>query len=203
MVGVVSVASRAEHLRGGISPMRRAVLEQLQEPASAAAVAARLGVSRQRVAYHVRELEQAGLVQMVEERQRRGCVERIVKVTPGAVVVGTDVIGDPRAVSTANQDRFAADSLLALSARTVNDVAQLGERARVSGRRLVTFAIEADVGFAQPADIERFTNRLAEAVTRLVAEFDTGQRQHRFRVVAGGYPQPNGSAPESALPDGV
>ena len=194
MAGIVSVSPRTEHLRGGISPMRRAVLEQLREPASAAAVAARLGVSRQRIAYHVRELEQAGLVQMVEERTRRGCVERIVRVTPGAVVVGTDVIGDlPAASQTANQDRFAADTLLALSARTVNDVAQLGERARASGRRLVTFAIEADVGFAQPADIERFTTRLAEAVTRLVAEFDTGERQHRFRVVAGGYPQPRDS----------
>lgn len=201
MAGVVSVSPRAEHLRGGISPMRRSILELLQEPGSAATVAAQLGVTRQRVAYHVRELEQAGLVQMVEERTRRGCVERIVKVTPGAVVVGTDVIGadvtgDAQAARTASHDRYAADTLLALSARTVSDVAQLGERARARGRRLVTFAIEADVGFSQPADIERFTSRLAEAVTRLVAEFDTGQREHRFRVVAGGYPQPSGSAQE-------
>lgn len=168
--------------------MRRAVLEQLRKPGSAATVAAHLGVSRQRVAYHVRELEQAGLVHLVEERARRGCVERIVTVTAGVAVVGPDL-----AVSqlSARQDRFAAESLTALSSRTVSELAQLDERAIANGRRLVTFAIESDVGFERPADIEQFTNRLAEAVARLVAEFDTGLRQHRFRVVVGGYPQPS------------
>ena len=86
--------------------MRRAVLEQLREPGSAATVAAQLGVTRQRVAYHVRELEQAGLVHLVEERARRGCVERIVTVTAGVAVVGPNLeIGQ----LSARQDRFAAE----------------------------------------------------------------------------------------------
>jgi DNA-binding transcriptional ArsR family regulator len=185
MPAVVDVVQRADRLRGGMSPLRRIVLEQLKEPASAVALAARLGESRQRVAYHVRELEKAGLVEVVEERARRGCTERIVRVTARAVVLGPEVIGD---LEGASQDRFAADSLLALSARTVNDVATMRARAEARGRRLVTFAIEAEIGFDQPADIERFANRLAEQVTALVAEHDTGRPEHRYRVVIGGHP---------------
>ena len=56
-----------------------------REPASATEVAARLGESRQRVNYHVRALERGGLVELVEERARRGCTERVVRATADAV----------------------------------------------------------------------------------------------------------------------
>src|SRR5215207_8515105 len=91
-----------------LAPLRRAVLEALQEPGSATEVAARLGETRQRVNYHVRELERAGLVELVEERARRGCTERVVRATASAVVVEPIVIGE-----VSEQDRYAADTLLA------------------------------------------------------------------------------------------
>jgi DNA-binding transcriptional ArsR family regulator len=181
----IDVVQGAERLRGGMSPLRRTVLEQLKEPASASTLAARLGESRQRVAYHVRELEKAGLLELAEERPRRGCTERIVKLTARAVMVSPEVIGD---LTTTGQDRFAADTLLAISARTVNDVAAMRTRADAQGRRLVTFAIEADLGFDQPTDIERFVDRLAGQVTELIAEYDSGQPDHRYRVILGGHP---------------
>ena len=157
--------------RARLSPLRRRVLAELREPASAAALAARLGESRQSVNYHVRELERAGLVELVEERRRRGFTERVVRVAEA-------------------QDRFAADALLALSAQALGDVAEMRERAGAEGRRLVTFAIEADVGFERPADIERFADALAERIAELAAEFDSGRSRRRFRLIAGGYPKP-------------
>lgn len=176
-----------ERLRGTLSPLRRRLLAELREPASAVALAVRLGESRQRVNYHVRELEKAGLVELVELRPRRGCTERVVRATARAVMVDPEVTGD---LVTGVQDRFAADALLALSARTVSDVATMRERAEAQGKRLVTFAIEADVGFDRPADIERFAAELAQRVTDLVAAFDTGRPEHRYRLVVGGHPAP-------------
>jgi hypothetical protein len=131
-------------------------------------------------------LEKAGLLECVEERARRGCTERIVRLTARAIVVRPEVIGDLTAVS---QDRFAVDALLAISARTVEDVAAMRSRAAQQGRRLVTFAVEADVGFDRPADLERFVDRLTRQVADLVAEFDTGRPEHRYRVIVGGHPQ--------------
>ena len=144
-------------VRGALSPLRRRVLEELREPASAAGLAARLGESRQRVNYHVRALEKAGLAELVEERPRRGCTERIVRATARAVVVDPEVLGDLDAVAR-TQDRFAADTLLAIAARTVSHVAAMRARAEADGRRLVTFAVEADVAFGRPEDIERFAD---------------------------------------------
>jgi DNA-binding transcriptional ArsR family regulator len=175
--------------RARLSPLRRRVLEELTEPASAAALAARLGESRQRVNYHVRELERAGLVELVEERRRRGCIERVVRATARAVVVDPDVIGDLDAIAE-TQDRFAADMMLAIAARAVGDVAAMREKADAQGRRLVTFAIEADVAFDRPVDIERFADALAERVTELAAQFDSGSAGRRYRLIVGGYPKP-------------
>jgi DNA-binding transcriptional ArsR family regulator len=187
MTAAVDVMRDPGRLRGVLSPLRRRLLTELREPASAVALAGRLGESRQRVNYHCRELEKAGLVELVATRARRGCTERVLKATARAVLVDPEVAGD---LATASRDRFAADALLALSARTVSVVAAQREKAQAEDKRLLTFAIEADVGFAHPADIERFAGALAERLTDLVAAFDTGQREHRYRLVLGGHPAP-------------
>jgi DNA-binding transcriptional ArsR family regulator len=168
---MTAVQAAVDVSRARLSPLRRRVLAELREPASATTIAARLGESRQSVNYHVRELERAGLVELVEERRRRGFTERVVRVVEA-------------------QDRFAADALLALTARALGDVAEMRERASAQGRRLVTFAIEADVGFDRPADIERFADVLAERIGELASEFDSGGSRRRFRLIVGGYPKP-------------
>jgi DNA-binding transcriptional ArsR family regulator len=164
-----------------LAPLRQAVLEQLREPGSAAEVAARLGESRQRINYHVRELERSGLVELVNERRRRGCIERVVRATADAVVVEPKVVGRPAA-----QDRFAADTLIENGARLVRDVAAARRAAAERGQRLLTFAIEAEVGFEHPRDLERFTDALADRIAELATESRPGRR--RYRVIVAGHP---------------
>lgn len=185
MTTAVDVIRGDDRLRGTLSPLRRQLLEELREPASASGLANRLGQSRQRINYHLRELEKSGLVELVEQRQRRGCTERVVRATARAVVVEPGVAGD---LTTATQDRFAVDTLLAAAARTVGEVAAMRERADASGKRLVTFAIEADVSFARPADIERFADELADQVAELAARYSTPDADRRYRITVGGHP---------------
>jgi DNA-binding transcriptional ArsR family regulator len=166
-----------------LAPLRRAVLEGLREgPASATELASQLGESRQRVNYHVRALERDGLVELHEERARRGCTERVVRATCHAVLVEPTVVG----ALPEEQDRFAADTLLAGGARLVRDVVAARAAATARGQRLLTFAIEAEVGFTRPADLERFADALAERVAELAAEFGPGERT--YRVLIGGHP---------------
>jgi DNA-binding transcriptional ArsR family regulator len=73
----VSVLSESHRLAAVLSPIRRQVLQSLDTPDSATGIARRLGLARQKVNYHLRELERAGFVEMDEQRQRRGCVERL------------------------------------------------------------------------------------------------------------------------------
>jgi len=185
VTAALDVVFGGDRLRGGLSPVRRRILEELREPGSASTLATRLGHPRQRLNYHLRELEKAGLLELVEERRRRGCVERVVRATARAVVTGPEVVGD---LAAAAQDRFATDTLLAGAARTLVDVAAMREHAAQADKRLVTFAIEADVGFAEPADIGRFADDLADLVAGLAARYDSPQAKRRYRVVAGGHP---------------
>jgi DNA-binding transcriptional ArsR family regulator len=69
----VRLVEEPDRLRAALTPLRRRLLELLRVPTSATELAATLGLPRQKVNYHVRALEAAGLVRLVEERQRRGC----------------------------------------------------------------------------------------------------------------------------------
>lgn len=181
----VDVLRGSERLRGTLTPLRRRLLAELREPDSATGLATRLGETRQRVNYHLRELEKGGLVELVELRQRRGRTERVMRASARTVIVAPAMIGE---VVPGDQDRFAADALLTATARMFDDVARLREGATSTGKRLVTFTIEAEVGFARPADLARFAERLADQVADLAAEFDSPTSNRRYRVLVGGHP---------------
>ncbi|WP_203454734.1 winged helix-turn-helix domain-containing protein [Jiangella aurantiaca] len=178
-------------VRVALAPPRRELLTRLREPASATQLAAALGLPRQRVNYHLRVLEAAGLVELVEERKRRGCVERILRAKPGAVVVDPAVMSadDERSRFARLQDQYAAEHLVSVAADAVRDVARMQAKADASGKRLLTFTIEAEVRFAAPGDVHTFTDELTEAVRQVVARFDT-EGGRPYRMVAGGYPTP-------------
>jgi predicted ArsR family transcriptional regulator len=180
------VATRVEVLHGNLTPLRQRLLQELREPASATGLAARLGETRQRLNYHLRELEKRGLIELAEQRQRRGRTERVMRTVANAVIVAPAVVGE---LSEGEQDRYAAETLLAATARTFDDVARMRERAAKAGKRLVTFTIEADVGFAKPVDVERFAQRLADRVAELASEFDSPTARRRFHLLIAAHPR--------------
>ena len=190
-----------DHVRAALSPLRRQLLARLRTPSSATQLAAELGIPRQRVNYHLRTLETAGLVELVEERQRRGCTERILRARAHAFVVDPAVMArdETERAFTGIQDQYAAEHLVDVAASTVRDVARMQASAQAAGTRLLTFTIEADVRFDQPADVHRFTDALAEAVRRTVADFDTPDGRP-YRVVAGGHPAPAPAAATAPHP---
>lgn len=182
-------------LIAGLTPLRRRLLAQLVELASATEAAAALGLSRQTANYHLRVLEKAGLVELVELRQRRGCTERILRTSAEAFVVDPSVMGrrpDPLVA----RDVYAAEHLVAVAGQTVRDVARMHAAADRQGKRLLTFTIEANVGFAQPADVHRFTDELALAVAE-VAQRCGSAGGRRYRVVIGGHPAGSNPAEQS------
>src|SRR4249919_3621424 len=61
-----------------LDPIRTRILLELAEPGSATQLAARVGLPRQKVNYHLKALERHGLVELVEERRRGNVTERIL-----------------------------------------------------------------------------------------------------------------------------
>ena len=173
-----------------LSPIRRRALAALAEaPDSATGLSERLGTSRQLLNYHMRELEKAGFLDLVEERRKGNCTERVMRakarhwlIDPGALAGLADEPLPPA-------DRFSATYLVALAARAIREVAGLIGQATRSRKRLATLAIDADVRLARPADFPAFAEDLARAVGEVIARHDdqtAGGR--RFRIVAGAWP---------------
>lgn len=188
---VVALLDDPDRLRAGLSPLRRRLLEALVEPASATVLATLLGLPRQKVGYHLRVLEQAGLVELAELRQRRGFTERVLRRSATAFVVDPDVLPSPPAVdgSVRSRDRHAAEHLVATASAVVRDVTRMQAAAGARDQRLLTFTLETELAFDQPADVHAFTDALAAAVAEVTDRFHSpGGR--RYRVVAGGHPAP-------------
>lgn len=175
-----------DRLLAGLSPVRRRVLDALAEPASATAVAERLGLTRQQVAYHCKVLEQAGLVELVELRQRRGFTERVLRRSAQEFVVDPDLLPRGR---VRDRDRHAADHLVGTASGVVRDVTRMQAAAQSRGQRLLTFTLETEVALARPSDVHAYTDALAEALAEVTRRFHSpGGRRHR--VVVGGHPAP-------------
>lgn len=186
----LSYLDQPDQVRAALSPLRRKLLDLLHEPASATQLAATLDLPRQRVNYHLRELEKAGLAELVEERQRRGCTERILRASASAYLVDPTVMSpDESRAFTRISDQYAAEHLVEVAAATMRDVARMRARSDQAGKRLLTFTIEAEVRFGEPGDVHRFTDALTEAVRQTIAAFDTPAGRP-YRLVAGGHPVP-------------
>lgn len=175
-----------------LDPIRGRLLAELGEPASAATLAARVGITRQKVNYHLRALEQHRLVEAAGERRWGGLTERLLVATASSYVVSPAALGPVAANPDAARDRLSAGYLIAVAARAVREVGDLWRAARDTRKRLATLTIDTSVTFRSAAERAAFTDELAAAVTGLVARYhdesDPGGRPHRVLLAA--YPIP-------------
>lgn len=189
---MLDLAVIADPAAAGVSldPVRARLLAELSEPASATGLATRLGLPRQKINYHLRTLEQHGLVELVEQRRRGNMTERILRATAGSYVISPAALGAVAPDPSRAPDRLSARWLVALAARTVRDVGDLLAGATRTGRRLATFALDGEVRFATAADRAAFAEELAAAVTGLLAKYhqDDAPGGRRHRVVVAVHP---------------
>jgi len=176
-----------------LEPVRSRLLAELREPASAAALASRLGIPRQKINYHLRTLEAHKLVRVAEKRKWGGLTERLLVATATSYIVSPAAMGDVAADPSRTADRLSASFLIALAARIVREVGGLLRRAQEQGKRLATLAIDTEIRFRSPEDRAAFTRELTDAVTSLVARYHDegalGGRPHRLVLVAHPLPQ--------------
>jgi DNA-binding transcriptional ArsR family regulator len=170
---------------------RQLLLAHLAEPDSASGLARKLGIPRQRLNYHLRALERDGLVELVEERRRGNCTERVVRATARAFIISPDAIGDLPIAPETTADRFSAAHQMTTAASVLRDLASLQARASREGRRLATLTLDAEVRFAAAADRAAFADDLAAAIAAVVAKYhdERAPAGRRFRLVALVHPQ--------------
>src|SRR5580700_6109349 len=138
-VAVIEDAAAAEV---SLDPIRARMLAELAEPHTATTLAARLGLARQKVNYHVKTLEQHGLVELVQERRKGNMTERVVRASAAAYVISPAALAVVAPDPARSPDRLSASWLLALASQLVRDVGELVKGASRSRQRLATFTLD-------------------------------------------------------------
>jgi len=183
-----------------LEPIRSRLLAELAEPASAATLAARVGIARQKVNYHVRALEAHQLVREAGKRQWGGLTERLLVASAASYVISPKALGPVALDPDRDADRLSASYLIALAARIVDEVSDLLLRSRAADKRLATLSLDTEITFRDAADRAAFSDELMHAVTSLVARYHDesapGGRAHRLVLVA--HPLPHEPQPERA-----
>ena len=185
-----------------LDPIRARLLSEMVEPASAASLASRVGLTRQKVNYHLRTLEAHGLVEVAEERRWGGLTERLLVATAASYVVSPGALGPIASDPGRAADHLSASYLIALAARAIREVGAFLRRSRETEKRVATLSIDAEIRFRSAADRAAFSEELAAAVKDLAARYhdDSSEegRWHRLLVLA--HPLPHNPAPPSPTP---
>jgi DNA-binding transcriptional ArsR family regulator len=175
-----------------LEPVRSRLLAELAEPASAASLAARLGIARQKVNYHLRALEAHHLVRVAQRRRWGGLTERLLVATASSYVVSPGALGPVATDPGRTVDRLSATYLIALAARMIREVNGLLRRSRELGKRLATLSVDTEIRFRSAEDRAAFSEELTKAITTLASRYHDssapGGRAHRLVVAA--YPMP-------------
>ncbi len=185
-----------------LDPVRCRLLSELRSPdgVSAATLAGRVGLPRQKVNYHLRKLEKHGLVRVAGKKRWGGLTERRMVATAASYVVSPAALGpvappaDPSKSADGREvDRLSASYLVALAARVVREVGHLLRKSEEVNKRLATLSIDSEVRFRSAAERASFSNELAAAVATLVSRYhdESAPGGRRHRVMIGAYPSPD------------
>jgi DNA-binding transcriptional ArsR family regulator len=193
----VLVIEESAAAEASLDPIRSEILASLAEPGSAAMVASRLGLPRQKVNYHLKELERHGLVELAEERRKGNVNERIYQATAASYVISPAALAAVSPDPARAPDQLSARWLVALGARLVQEVGGLVTGAARVGRRVATYGLDTEVRFASAADRAAFADELTQAVAALASRYhdESAPGGRRHRVVVGIHQIPDAPAP--------
>ncbi len=181
-----------------LHPLRRRILQALQDPDSAAGLARRLRLPRQKVNYHVRELARARFLQRAGRRRRRNMFEQRYVATAHAYVLAPELLGQLGADAGRLEDTFSAAYLLALTAQLQSELGRASQQAAAQGKRLATLSLSSELRFESAQQRAEFTKALQTAVTNVIGRYTSPARRpdgspgpgRPYRVVLGCYPTP-------------
>lgn len=175
-----------------LHPLRLEILSELAEPESAAGLARRIGMPRQQVNYHIRQLEEQGLVKAVGERRVRNCVERLIQAVGRSYVISPAALKQLAADPERIEDKASPAYLVAVGSQMIQEVGGLQNGSGRPDNDDRTVAFRADIRFRSTAAQTEFATELREEVARLVAKYHAprASKGRRFRVLASAYPVP-------------
>jgi DNA-binding transcriptional ArsR family regulator len=184
-----------------LHPLRRRILEALREPDSAAGLARRFRLPRQKINYHVRELARTHFLERAGRRRCRNMTEQRYMARAAGYMISPEILGRLNADKSRVEDVFSASYLLAVSAQLQSELGRAAAEAETEGKRLATMSLISELRFESAQQRAAFAKELQRALTDVVARFSSpyaradGSRGagRPYRLMMGCYPIPPSS----------
>ena len=172
---------RLEQAEALLKPQRIEVLRQLAEPRSCTEVAAELDQTPQRVYYHAKRLQEAGLVRQIAERRVRGINEGIYQAAARSYWLSPGLVG--RIGVRQARDRLSLGYLVDLMEDVQADIAALD----LTRPDLPSIGVSGDIR-VRPEQRKAFLDELQQTLRDLFTRYG-GAEGDRFRLAVACYPQ--------------
>ena len=177
-----------------LKPLRLEILRRLDSPRTCPELATEFEESAQKIYYHVKALQEAGLVNKVAEKRVRGTVEGYYQAKARSYWLAPKLVG---AVGGARQARDQASLrvLLQLAEDVIEDTGRLGS-ASEAGRHVPSLSLSAQIHLADSAQRAEFLQELQTTFQTLALKYgipqnddDGTNKSANFRLVMMCYPK--------------
>ncbi len=179
-----------------LQPLRLEILRLTREPASASEISQQLGLSRQRVNYHVRVLARSGFLRRSGRRRRRNMIEQRYVASAPAFLLSPELLGDVGADWRRVEDAASAGYLMALNCQMGSDLVRVWRESGRTAKPASALALKSQFRFETSEQRERFERALQDAVVRVVTDYTSPNLKPDgspapgtpYRLVLGCYP---------------
>lgn len=180
-----------------LKPLRLEILRRLDSPRTCPELATEFEESAQKIYYHIKALQEAGLVDKVAEKRVRGTVEGYYQARARSYWLAPKLVG---AVGGPRQARDQASLrvLLQLAEDVIEDTGKLGS-ASEAGRHVPSLSLSAQIHLADSAQRAEFLQELQTTFQTLALKYgiakhdddadDGTSKSANFRLVMMCYPK--------------
>jgi DNA-binding transcriptional ArsR family regulator len=176
-----------------MKPARLDVLRRMATDTTCNELAEVLGSSPQKVYYHVKALEQAGLVERVSERKVRGIHEGIYRAKARAYWLSPKLVGHLGG-DRPSREHASLGYLVSLAEEIQEDVGRLAER--VGAEEVPSLGLSARIELADPKRRADFLRDVQDAFERLAKKYGaTGTKRssrEAYGIALACYPKGEG-----------
>ena len=181
-----------------LHPLRLRILDALREPDSAAGLARRFRMPRQKMNYHVRELARAHFLERAGQRRRRNMIERRYRTTAQGYVLSPELLGRMGLPREHAEDVLSAAYLLGRMAVAQAELVCSSREAATQRKRLTTLSVSAELRFESAEQRAKFAAELQRSIIDVIGRFASPHTMadgsagagRPYRLLLGCYPIP-------------
>jgi DNA-binding transcriptional ArsR family regulator len=179
-----------------LKPLRLEILRRLDSPRTCPELAAEFEESAQKIYYHIKALQEAGLVDKVAEKRVRGTVEGHYQAKARSYWLAPKLVGAVGGARHA-RDQASLRVLLQLAEDVIEDTGKLGSVSE-AGQHVPSLSLSAQIHLADSAQRSEFLQELQTTFQSLAMKYGIAQNDNddeetnksaNFRLVMMCYPK--------------